>query len=536
MTMKHQHSNERNNKRALAVKLIHKRWRCAADIADATNNNVTAIDIYSNDGEEDMYGDGCGGRRRRQRLSNGSNSRSSCSNYNRSSNEEVTSTEDSFEETTSSIHQQRRQRQHNNPTLLFRRNNTDYSTTRHYHHIHFLTSHWVLAADSYGDLDVVSVKESGGGLMGDDGGGRSKGGTARGREGTDGNGESEDEGEDDGINCGSKGVLLIDRLRLSSNTSNARDAPRNPLDQYLELYGYQNGRKFAVGLPSGGVELYSTEYCGSSSLSSGGNNKGSSNYTNTYCKGRVSTRKQSTKTTYGSVDANAVWGALPPTVTQYPGPRRRYLRSDKYSLAHMLYLDDNEALMELSNDYVTFNEIAGWNDEAMSLKRSTQRKQTNVHSVKAGALWAFREGGIGGGSGTALIGACVDVEGDCFSLRVMDERVCEGNEDASTMVFVDTSNHSKGCTAVSDFETNNDVISICFTGEFGLVTGHCQFDESEATENIVKWWDCRMLLRQPVKSMNLSFPDEVFGVESSREASVVGYQRHGNVQVCMCPI
>jgi hypothetical protein len=91
-------------------------------------------------------------------------------------------------------------------------------------------------------------------------------------------------------------------------------------------------------------------------------------------------------------------------------------------------------------------------------------------------------------SGTALIGACVDIDnGDCFSLRVIDERCCFTSSPASAssssssssccnstmnVIVVDDYPSKQGNGSGGSSRSNERVDSVCFSGEFGLVTSH----------------------------------------------------------------
>jgi len=127
------------------------------------------------------------------------------------------------------------------------------------------------------------------------------------------------------------------------------------------------------------------------------------------------------------------------------------------------------------------------------------------------------------------LGAFVDPELDCFSLRMVDERVGGGNSVSSSAkysspasVFVDTSCHSS--TEKPWAYDEDHVKSICFSGEHGLVTYHTISRGEWGRENVIKWWDHRMLRSRPVNASNLVFPnDRVAGVSPAVEYSLSGY-------------
>jgi len=252
-----------------------------------------------------------------------------------------------------------------------------------------------------------------------------------------------------------------------------------------------------VGLESGRMEL----------VSSGCNNS------------RVSDmRSEKGHVCSNPFDVDALWSCLPPTDST-KGPLRRFQRNESFSLSRMLTITDKEELLQTFNNYTTFEEIPNWD-----CGNATFIRESYVQTRRQrGGQWSFREGGTGGGSGTALLGAFVDSEMDCFSLRVVDERMCESSPRRCATscnpvtVFVDTSSRKlNGSNFVED------VASICFAGEYGLVTAHVASPvnyRSGMNQNIVKFWDHKM---------NLTFPrDKVCGVTCHEEASVGGYLRGG---------
>jgi len=113
------------------------------------------------------------------------------------------------------------------------------------------------------------------------------------------------------------------------------------------------------------------------------------------------------------------------------------------------------------------------------------------------------------------MGGFIDPDSDCFSLRILDERVGGGgggviesanSDTASPMVFVDATSHSSGKTSASDWAVD-EVRGICFSGEYGLVTNHVVKNPFGTTrDSIIKWWDHRMLRSQAVGVASLVFP------------------------------
>ncbi|KAL9185878.1 hypothetical protein ACHAXT_003655 [Thalassiosira profunda] len=226
-----------------------------------------------------------------------------------------------------------------------------------------------------------------------------------------------------------------------------------------EPYGYRRGERFVIGMPGGRMQLFSTEKM-----------EGYDWVENCAPDG-----------------PGHAWSTL-----ETQRPKRRIERRSNFSLASMLQMDRSALLQEV---YITPGELPD--------------VDSNSRFPSGGNIWAFREGGIGGGSGTALLGACVDVESDCFSLRVMDERVGGLSSAAPSHVFVDMSSRA-----------GDEIQSICFSGEHGIVTSHASTETKghPSRENIIKWWDHRMLRDQPRDTITPVFPrDGVSGVSSESE-------------------
>jgi hypothetical protein len=200
---------------------------------------------------------------------------------------------------------------------------------------------------------------------------------------------------------------------------------------------------------------------------------------------------------------NSLWSCLPlspSTSIATIGPQRRYRRNDQYPLSNILSSGittapstppnnyyDKKSIFDAYNTFV-FEEISDWDISSSSILNTndntncSRRRHQNLLRIQGnGCPWAFREGG--GMSSTSLIGACVDVDnGDCFSLRVIDERCyslhcChqqhhqqEPQEHSSCLnvIVVDDRN----APSKSGRNCIEKIDSVCFTGEFGLVTSH----------------------------------------------------------------
>ena len=89
-------------------------------------------------------------------------------------------------------------------------------------------------------------------------------------------------------------------------------------------------------------------------------------------------------------------------------------------------------------------------------------------------------------------------------------------------------------------KVTEDVKSICFSGEHGLVTNHAIINGNGTKHPVIKWWDHRMLRDQPLSAANLVFPrDSVSGVSSALEYSLKGCYCCGGEQCdggksCVC--
>ncbi|KAL7463645.1 hypothetical protein ACHAXS_004003 [Conticribra weissflogii] len=371
--------------------------------------------------------------------------------------------------------------------LLIRRTDSDFSSSRFHQTIHYLNSNTIVAVDNFGALDIVAIPFQSSmcqSQSNERGGGRDK--------------------------------FLADRLPLwEASCSND-----------IELFGYQGGNKIAVGTESGRMTLLSSLECHDSCV-----------------------RDEQTENG-NPADVHALWTCLPPTATTR-GPLRRYLRNNSCSLSRMLAITDKEELLQTFNNYTTFEEIPHWDwdwndDRDWNGPNSMVRRECSIPTTRRhrGGQWSFREagmsGGGGGGSGTSLLGAFVDSERDCFSLRLVDERLSSSCQiatssthppPAAVVVFVDDSGHQPPAYGNVVVE---DVVSVCFSGEFGLVTAHNVLSagnhpRGKRNRNVVKFWDYRMLWndKPPVGSMNLTFPrDDVRAVTCHEELSIAGWVNH----------
>eukprot|EP00984_Skeletonema_dohrnii_P025829 scaffold15011_cov89-Skeletonema_dohrnii-CCMP3373.AAC.3 len=486
-----------SRRRRLGVRLIQQRWRrggCTSKNHHPANNKqevAAGLSCY-NDNHDDA--DICHDDKRQKRsTSRDSDTDSlSCNNYSSPYNNSAgttianTTSSNNNKPTTSAFSIQ--------PTLLFRRTNSNlyYSNERHYTNIQFLNSGQpiVIGVDNYGDLDVVRVPSFGCG----------------------GYHVANDNDDEDG-GGGGMGTLQADRMPLFSNTGGG-NGPRVPtMDNFhCELFGYDNGTRFAVGLGSGRMQLFTTERAAAASA---GN-----------C---VNGQREDTSSSLGST--NALWSCLPSTTNTTIGPQRRYHKSDKYPLSTMLSSTTNKTSLFDAYNTSFLEEISDWDNNHNDALTPSQH-----HLLQGdGCPWAFREGGCGSLSGTALIGACVDAEnGDCFSLRVVDERQQSNNNGngsdasacASTMNVVVVDDRKDA--SFKPINCRERVESVCFSGEYGLVTSHsiARNDdmESQLTATCIKWWDHRMLRsHQPVNSMCLSFPrDNVSLLSPDMERCLAG--------------
>ncbi len=120
------------------------------------------------------------------------------------------------------------------PTLAYRRIDVDYSSTRHCQNLAFLNSQTILALDSCGDLDIIGLPLSGSSEESE-------------RCGNDESSSANSTGKGDNRGAGTH----LARMSLSPAKIGSHQ-PRPPISQHrFQLFGYQNGERFAVGLPSG---------------------------------------------------------------------------------------------------------------------------------------------------------------------------------------------------------------------------------------------------------------------------------------------
>eukprot|EP00984_Skeletonema_dohrnii_P017071 scaffold7696_cov74-Skeletonema_dohrnii-CCMP3373.AAC.1 len=295
-----------SSRRRLGVRLIQQRWRrggCTSKNHHSANNEDAAGLSHNYDDHDDA--DICHDDKRQKRsTSRDSDTDSlSCNNYSSPYNNSAgttianTTLSNNNKPTTATLSIQ--------PTLLFRRTNSNlyYSNERHYTNIQFLNSGQpiVIGVDNYGDLDVVRVPSFGCG-------------------GYHCATSTNDNDEEDG---GGIGTLQADRMPLCSSSSGA-NGPRVPtMDNFhCELFGYDNGMRFAVGLRSGRMQLFTTERAAAAA----GN-----------C---LNEQREDTSSSLGST--KALWSCLPSTTTTTIGPQRRYHKSDKYPLSTMLSSTTNK--------------------------------------------------------------------------------------------------------------------------------------------------------------------------------------------------
>ena len=246
-------------------------------------------------------------------------------------------------------------------------------------------------------------------------------------------------------------------MPLCSNT-NGGNGPRVPtLDNFhCELFGYDNGTRFAVGLRSGRMQLFTTERAAAAAAAGNCLNE---------------QREDTSSSSLGST--NALWSCLPPSTTTI-GPQRRYHKSDKYPLSTMLSSTTNKTSLFDAYNTSFLEEISDWDNNHIDALTPSHH-----HLLQCdGCPWAFREGGCGSLSGTALIGACVDAEnGDCFSLRVVDERQQSNSGNGSASACASAMNNvvvvdDRRDASFKPINCRERVESLCFSGEYGLVTSH----------------------------------------------------------------
>jgi hypothetical protein len=288
----------------------------------------------------------------------------------------------------------------------------------------------------------------------------------------------------------------------SNNIMVGGGGPRQPMNNnfHYEIYSYDSGNKLAIGLRGGRVQLFGSTERATAAGAGAKRSSVSVGTTNNY---------SSTTNARGAI---LLWSCLPSTSVTI-GPQRRYRCNDQYPLSRILSSSSNnnttttttassirerENVLDAYNTFI-FEEISDWDrvddDYYFTMRRGGGggAAASNRMILGDGCPWAFREGssssnGGNGMSGTALIGACVDIDnGDCFSLRVIDERCCFTSSPAassscsssssscnSTMnvIVVDDYPSKQGNGGGGSSRVNERVDSVCFSGEFGLVTSH----------------------------------------------------------------
>ena len=260
------------------------------------------------------------------------------------------------------------------------------------------------------------------------------------------------------------------------------------------LFALHDGDSFAMGLPGGEVRIFATEYD-----KTWGNQQQQHTQNNTYLRQAL----------------------------QVGGPRRKYERADCYKKAgsgagRSLY----DMLGAPSSNDRYLQEICDWNEGKFPPLRCPKDNITDSSCLVAGLAvtansFAFHEDV----SSRSLFAAYVDPELDCFSLRVLDERVSSETTDARRTICVDTNPLKKRSPEANIFE---DISAITFVGDRTLATSHVGRIAKNQVSNVIKLWDLRMIREDDPKPCSTSpvipsFPfDEVRGIESWREITVLG--------------
>ena len=260
------------------------------------------------------------------------------------------------------------------------------------------------------------------------------------------------------------------------------------------LFALHDGDSFAMGLPGGEIRIFATEYD-----KTWGNWQQQQTQSNTYLRQAL----------------------------QVGGSRRKYERADCYKRAgsgagRSLY----DMLGAPSSNDRYLQEICDWNEGKFPPLRCPDGNNTDSSCLTAGLVvtansFAFHEDV----SGRSLWCAYVDPELDCFSLRVLDERVSSETTDTRRTICVDTNPLKKRSPDANIFE---DISATTFVGDRTLATSHVGRIAKNQVSNVIKLWDLRMIREddpKPCSSTPIipSFPfDEVRGIESWRETTLLG--------------
>jgi hypothetical protein len=238
---------------------------------------------------------------------------------------------------------------------------------------------------------------------------------------------------------------------------------------FSRLHSLRGGEGFALGLQNGEVRVYDTEYGSSTSMVHG---------------------------------------------TSFAPLRRRYHRDYEHNLSLA------RILRQFGGHSLRYKLLEV--DDDPSTARNRPDALRPYYSAWSDGLWDFRETGAG------LMAVHVDNERDCFSLRVLDNRL-------PTPALVSTALCVDANSKDDSTDRSEDITSVCFVSDYSLATSHNwgshQMNSSVGAQNEVKIWDIRRLGHKSsepaVESILPSFPgidahamstDDVFGVSSKSTA------------------
>jgi hypothetical protein len=337
-----------------------------------------------------------------------------------------------------------------NPNLLFRRDDASVEYTN----VAFLNDEVVVAADKYGEVDVVRLPRF--------------------------NQQPDDtdcDAKRDNLNAPDKGInmgkLVGNRLGWRTMCS----------PTYVKFKSLQNGAAFVTGMPSGEFRVFATEHA--------------STWQN---HARESDSNFVSITTQSSFLKKAF---------RIGGPRRRYLRNTCASIQQII----QRSGMIPESDCFSQEEILDWDlfasERAYHAPRNngpTYQKMTQKRMEEH--RWDFRECSAG-----SLLAAHVDSDRDCFSIHIADNRTdCKKNEHS-----FNTRSCTKPtiCIDMESKDNGNmyqeDINAICFVTDHSIATAHTIWKNPTGMEadctNLIKLWDIRKLDEQAVtESLMSSFP------------------------------
>lgn len=303
------------------------------------------------------------------------------------------------------------------------------------------------------------------------------------------------------------GKLIADQL------GNPVQGSANPS---IKLKSLSNGQSFVAGLPSGYLQIFSTER------------------ESTWCRQRFehdgklrAAMPQRSEIMYNHGKGDVTFIRM---ILQIAPPRRRYWRDCTDAKLSLHGLITSWSSAKLSERY-GLSEIPEWDLSSSPLHTWNQTCNSGDFNESS---WDFRK------AGSTLLAAHVNPQKDCFSIHTIDENVryaknlgnspsatCVG--DTKPLICLDATSRDNYC------KMYEDITGICFVGDWGIATAHTlraglRYDSAtKEVINLLKFWDRRLIAeknyhRQRETAVKLiSFPDtSTVSLSTAIEQCIVG--------------